>query len=102
MLNSYGDAFDRLSGGILQMLLAIEGALNAVPWWAFIAAVIVLSLLLTRRVVLSVVLGALLVMVVGFGLWAPTMNTLAIVVTSVILALALGIPMGRWQPRCGR
>lgn len=94
MLNSYGDAFDRLSGGILQMLLAIEGALNAVPWWAFIAAVIVISLLLTRRVVLSLVLGALLVMVVGFGLWTPTMNTLAIVVTSVILALALGIPLG--------
>ena len=94
MLNSYGDAFDRLSGGILQMLLAIEGALNAVPWWAFIGAVVVLSLLLTRRVVLSGVLGALLVMVVGFGLWTPTMNTLAIVVTSVILALALGIPLG--------
>lgn len=94
LLNSYGTFFDNLSSALLKMLLATEGALNAVPWWAFVAGVVALALLLTRRLALSLVLGALLVMVVGFGLWTATMNTLAIVITSVILALILGIPMG--------
>ena len=57
-------------------------------------AVILGSWLLSRNVWGSLVLGGLLIVVVGFGLWAPTMNTLAIVVTAVILALLIGIPIG--------
>lgn len=94
LTGTYGDFFDSLSAGLLALLLRMENVLAAIPWWAFIAGVVALALLLTRRVVLSLVLGALLVMVVGFGLWAPTMNTLAIVITSVLMALVIGIPLG--------
>jgi len=94
LTGTYGDFFDSFSAVLLGLLLRIENVLAAIPWWAFIAGVIIVALLLTRRVFMSLVLGALLVMVVGFDLWAPTMNTLAIVITSVLLALIIGIPLG--------
>lgn len=94
LLKTYGDFFDSLSDVLLSLLLNIQDLLLAVPWWAFIAAVVVAGWLLSRKVVASLVLGLLLIVVVGFGLWIPTMDTLAIVITAVMLALVLGIPMG--------
>lgn len=94
LLRTYGDFFDSLSRTLLNMLLTIEDVLHWIPWWAIVAAVILGSWLLSRNVWGSLVLGGLLIVVVGFGLWAPTMNTLAIVVTAVILALLIGIPIG--------
>lgn len=94
LLRTYGDFFDSLSRTLLNILLTVEDVLLWIPWWAMVAAAIILSWLLTRNVWGSLVLGGLLVVVVGFGLWAPTMNTLAIVITSVILALVIGIPIG--------
>src|SRR5690554_4080423 len=76
------------------MLLTVEDILMWIPWWAMVAGVVVASWLVSRHVAGSLVLGGLLVVVVGFGLWEPTMTTLAIVVTSVILALIIGIPIG--------
>lgn len=94
LLRTYGEFFDSLSRTLLNMLLTIEDVLHWIPWWAIVAAVILGSWLLSRNVWGSLVLGGLLIVVVGFGLWAPTMNTLAIVVTAVILALLIGIPIG--------
>lgn len=94
LLRTYGDFFDSLSRTLLNMLLAVEDVLLWIPWWVVVGGVVLLAWLLTRSVWGGLTLGGLLTVVVGFGLWAPTMNTLAIVITSVILALAIGIPIG--------
>ncbi|MFS8524145.1 MAG: ABC transporter permease subunit [Limnochordales bacterium] len=94
LLRTYGDFFDAASRTLLSMLLTVEDILMWIPWWAMVAGVVVASWLVSRHVAGSLVLGGLLVVVVGFGLWEPTMTTLAIVVTSVILALIIGIPIG--------
>lgn len=94
LLRTYGDFFDAASRTLLNMLLTVEDILMWIPWWAMVAGVVVASWLVSRHVAGSLVLGGLLVVVVGFGLWEPTMTTLAIVVTSVILALIIGIPIG--------
>ena len=94
LLRTYGDFFDSLSRTLLNMLLAVEDVLHWIPWWVVVGGVVLLAWLLTRSVWGGLTLGGLLTVVVGFGLWAPTMNTLAIVITSVILALAIGIPIG--------
>lgn len=94
LLRTYGDFFDALSAWLLGMLLRIQDWLHVLPWWAFIAVVVALAWLLTRKPVQSIVLGLLLLVIVGFGLWEVTMDTLAIVITSVILALIVGIPVG--------
>lgn len=94
LMRTYGDFFDAASRTLLSMLLTVEDILMWIPWWAMVAGVVVASWLVSRHVAGSLVLGGLLVVVVGFGLWEPTMTTLAIVVTSVILALIIGIPIG--------
>lgn len=94
LMATYGDFFDTLSGKLLGLLLWVQDVLHLLPWWGFIAAVVLLAWFLTRKPVQALVLGLLLYVIVGFGLWDVTMDTLAIVVTSVILALAVGIPVG--------
>lgn len=94
LMKTYGDFFDALSDTLLGLLLNVQDALHLLPWWGVILVVVAVALFLTRKPVLSVVLGLLLLVIVGFGLWDVTMDTLAIVVTSVILALAIGIPVG--------
>lgn len=94
LMKTYGDFFDALSDTLLGLLLNVQGALHLLPWWGVILVVVAVALFLTRKPMLSVVLGLLLLVIVGFGLWEVTMDTLAIVITSVILALAVGIPVG--------
>lgn len=94
LMRTYGDFFDALSDTLLGLLLNIQDGLHFVPWWGFIAIVAALAFVLTRKPVQSIVLGLLLLVIVGFGLWEVTMDTLAIVITSVILALVIGIPVG--------
>lgn len=47
-----------------------------------------------RKGLLSLVLGALLLVVVSFGLWPKAVETLAVVITSVVIAVTMGIPVG--------
>lgn len=94
LLINYGDFFDRISALLLQFLLFVQRNLEAVPWWLYIAVVIVVAWWLSRRVLASVALGLMLYVVVLFGLWPPAIESLAIVFTAVVLALAVGIPIG--------
>jgi len=94
LLQSYGSFFDGLSRALLALLLRVEDILAAIPWWIIVAGVGVLAWLLFRKWTTALALALLLTMVAGFGLWPMTMNTLALVITSVILALILGIPVG--------
>lgn len=94
LLLNYGAVFDAISGALLRLLLQIEGFLRAVPWWLIIAAVGVGAWLLLRRWTSALALMALLFMIGVFGLWPLAMETMAIIITSVVLALVLGIPVG--------
>lgn len=94
LLINHGDFFDRISALLLQFLLFVQRNLEAVPWWLYIAVVIVVAWWLSRRVLASVALGLMLYVVVLFGLWPPAIESLAIVFTAVVLALAVGIPIG--------
>lgn len=89
-----GPAFDLFSDKVLAILLAIEDGLLIVPWWLWIAAVALISWRQTRSVKYPLTLSLLLLSIGILGLWTIAMKTLAIVITAVILALLLGIPLG--------
>lgn len=94
LLFEHGHVFDAVSGGILRWLLAIEGVLRALPWWLVIGGVGVAAWVLLRRWIAAVALMALLFMVGMFGLWGLATETMAIIVASVALAIAIGLPVG--------
>lgn len=94
LLINYGELFDKISDTLLSVLLFIENVLAAIPWWAVVLFVIGLSWWLGRRIFVSLTLGALVMVIVVFGLWWPAVQTLAIVITSVLIAVVVGVPVG--------
>lgn len=50
-----------------------------------------------KGVALFTLLGMYLV--VNLGFWDPTMDTLALVITAVVIALSIGIPLGIWAAK---
>lgn len=94
LLIRYGHFFDALSQSVLGLLLAIQSALTAVPWWAYVVLVGVGAFVAFRRVSSALLLMGLTFLIGAFGMWALAMETLAIIITSVILALVVGLPLG--------
>ena len=94
LLQEYGATFDKFSDGLLKLLLSIQGMLQFVPWWGYVLIIAVLSWVAMKKIVPVVVLSLMPVIIGVFGLWGLAVETLAIVITSVVLALVIGIPLG--------
>lgn len=85
--------FDALSTGILWVILNLESFLFWLPWWAFLLIIFVVTWRLKNWK--SAVLYVLFIVLIGsFGLWNSMMQTLSIVLISVIISILLGIPTG--------
>lgn len=102
LLMEHGGVFDAVSGGILRLLLQIEAVLRALPWWLVIGLVGVAAWLLLRRWTAALSLMALMFMIGMFGLWALAMDTMAIIIAAVVLAVAIGVPVGIATAEWGR
>jgi len=94
LLNTHGSTFDRFSSGILELLLWVQGILVAIPWWAYLVLIALMAWTATKKVLPTIVLAALPFVIGIFGLWALAVETLALVITSVVIALIIGIPLG--------
>ncbi len=91
---TFSGPFDAVAGVFLWMLLRIEHFFLWLPWWLVVTGVIYLAWRGTRRPMLSITLGVLMLFIGGFGLWDLAMQTLAIVCGSVFVSLLVGIPLG--------
>lgn len=86
------DAFNSIVGGLIE---GLEFVLNGIPFYVTIALLVAVAFFKTKRgVALFTLLGLLLVYFMGF--WEETMNTLALVLASTVIALVIGIPLGVW------
>lgn len=94
LLQTHGSAFDSFSSGILGLLLWVQGRLVTVPWWGYIIIIAIMAWVATRKIVPTLVLALLPIFIGVFGLWALALETLALVITSVVIALVIGIPLG--------
>ena len=85
--------FDRVKDYITKVLEGIQDALLWLPWPAFIAAV---ALLAWRMASIPVaIFSAIGLLAIGFvGLWDSAMETLSLMVTSVVIAIVIAIPLG--------
>ena len=79
--------------GVLTILVPIENLLLWIPWWLVLIAVSAAAWkILGRR--LGIVTFVLLLVVDFLGMHDLAMQTLAIVVTSTLIALGFGMPLG--------
>lgn len=88
---------------VLRWLLGTVGSiLSFLPAPAFIVVLSVLTLLLTRKVLLSIGVGLGMLLIDNLGLWSLSMETLALVLVSAGAAVVLGVPLGILSARNAR
>ena len=85
--------FDPLSAFIDFGLRWAENVLLTTPWIVVIAVFTLLGYLLSG-VRLAVVCGASLFLVGLFGVWTPSIQTLALMLVSVMFSVLIGLPLG--------
>jgi len=99
---AYGPGIERLFDPLLALLVVIEDALLATPWWIVLSALVALVYIAARHWPLTLGVGAAFFAIGYLGMWDDTMRTLAIISVATIFAIALGIPVGIWMARSNR
>jgi len=82
--------YDLLNG----LMNVTQDVLMTLPGLAMVLAICVFSLLVTRKIVLTALIGAALLVIWNMGLWELSMMTLTLVVVAAIISLFTGIPLG--------
>jgi len=99
MIVTYGDFFDSVARTILVALVWLEQLLRGAPPWLIILIVGLLAYAASRRITMAVALAFLTYLIGALGLWEQAMQTIAIMIVSVGIAVIIGIPLGVFSAR---
>jgi glycine betaine/proline transport system permease protein len=98
----WGDLIDAMFDPLLKMLVFFEKTLVATPWPIFMIVLVVLTYWGSRSIKLCVGTVLAFVFIGYFRMWEETMSTIAIILTSVIMSVAIGLPTGIAMSRSDR
>ncbi|MEL0086200.1 MAG: proline/glycine betaine ABC transporter permease, partial [Paracoccaceae bacterium] len=90
----WGDLIDAMFDPLLKMLVFFEKTLIATPWPIFMIVLVALTYWGSRSIKLCVGTVLAFVFIGYFRMWEETMSTIAIILTSVIMSVAIGLPTG--------
>src|SRR6056297_2759564 len=91
--DNFGPVLDGIAFVIEILADAVEGGLDWLPYW--LLALVFVALALWRvGLVFGIVTLIGMALILGIGLWAETVSTLALVISATIVALTIGIPLG--------
>jgi glycine betaine/proline transport system substrate-binding protein len=95
VVQNYGEVFRTVSTlALTYLLLPIERLLTVIPPWLIIALVTVLAWFGVRKIWFALACGAGLFLIGAFGLWGALIDTLALLIVSVLVTVVIGIPIG--------
>lgn len=98
LTENFDEVFDTIGGAITWLLSVFTSVLMAPnPYALIVFFAIVAWLLASRGVGVFTLLGMLLIEYMN--LWEPTMDTLALVITSVLMSLLVALPIGIWASK---
>lgn len=92
---TFGGFFDGITNGLAGTVNGIVAALGVIP--SIILTLIFAGIALwisTRGVALFTLIGFLLIDYLGY--WHPMLQTLALVLTAVVISIVIGVPIGIW------
>ena len=93
--------FDVINDGVGGFIDAFQDGLTWIPFYVMILGLALLAWFKAGKGVgVFTALGLLLIY--GMGFWVETMQTLALVLSSTIIALMIGVPLGIWTARSDR
>ena len=87
---------------VLYMLKGMEDFLLWLPWYITLALLAVISHMATRSLKVTISTLSMMLILGLIGLWDPTMATIALMLTSTIIAVLIGIPIGILMSRSDR
>ena len=98
LVENYRDIFQALKWPVEQTLNGLDAGLNALPPILVIALIAIAAWRFSGK---GLAIFAVITMtLIGLlGLWADTMTTLAMVLSSVLFCALVGIPLGIWAGR---
>ncbi|MFO8042158.1 MAG: proline/glycine betaine ABC transporter permease [Alkalispirochaeta sp.] len=102
LLQNLAWLFDFIGAVGLQVLLAVEEVLQFIPWFVVIPLVGFLAWRALKSVKAALTMMVMLLVVGSFGYWQLAMNTLSVVIVSVIISIFLGVPIGILMARSDR
>lgn len=91
---NFADDLERLSQPLLSFLVFVEQALRDSPWYLVIAILAGITWYGSRRWTLTAGVIGLLFFIGAIGQWDRGMQTLALMIVSLVMCLLLGIPTG--------
>jgi glycine betaine/proline transport system permease protein len=94
LIVTHGAFFESIADALLVVLVAIERLLRGAPPWLVLVAVALIAFAASRRPLLAFGLAFLTWLIGCLGLWDQAMQTIALIVVSVAIAVMLGIPLG--------
>ena len=98
----WGDLIDAMFDPLLKMLVFFEKTLIATPWPIFMIVLVALTYWGSRSIKLCIGTVLAFVFIGYFRMWEETMSTIAIILTSVIMSVAIGLPTGIAMSRSDR
>lgn len=100
IVQNYGDLLHDASSIMLRYLLVpLEQCLQAIPPVAILILVGLVSYHALRRIGLSIAFVAALYFIGCLGLWEKTVQTLSIMLVSILISLLIGVPLGIMMAR---
>ena len=79
---------------VAGVINGIYSILETIPWIGLVLFVLTLAWFLTRKVYIGLLYGALLTFIGCCGLWVEMLQTLSIIIASVLLCIVIGFPLG--------
>ncbi len=86
--------FGAIRNGLKNLVSLIENILTFIPWLVFIILVFLVGYKSSKKISTGLLYGCLLLLIGSLGLWNLMIETLSIVIASVVISLLLGFPLG--------
>ena len=90
----WGGFFGAIKGALNGFVGGINSLLLLIPWFVLVLAVGLLMWRVSKKWTSAIFYGVLLFLIGAVGLWDLMLETLSIIIVSVIIALVLGFPIG--------
>lgn len=99
---TYGDFIEGLFEPLRYFLVWSEKLLTSTPWPIILLVIAAIAWFASRSI--KIVIASLVTMslIGAFGMWDDTMKTISMILTSTLLAIAVGLPMGIIMSRSDR
>lgn len=91
--------FKPIDSGLNFIVMSLAGFFQWIPAWLFILALTGLSYYLTKKKGLTALVFLGFLYILNQGFWADTMLTLALILTSALISILIGVPLGIWMAK---